>query len=142
MRFFLVLIFPLLFMQRAAASPSPDTAAIAPESERRGIAEATTIRPFGGPRSDRTVLLQNQPNPASTYTDIYFFLLEGGPVSLRLYNSAGVEIGYFAVGENGIGLGGRWYLVHFRSSTISSGEYYYRLRAPGYVSVKKMTIVK
>jgi hypothetical protein len=105
--------------------------------------ELTRVNPYYGRiPENQTILLQNQPNPALDFTDIYFFLYRTGPVTLKLYDSRGREIGYFYIARNGIGSGGTWYHIRFFVKTISPGRYYYRLWTPDYNAVKKMIVVK
>jgi hypothetical protein len=105
--------------------------------------ELTRIIPYDGRLpGNQTILLQNQPNPALDFTDIYFFLYRSGPVTLKLYDSRGREIGYFYITRDGIGIGGVWYHIRFFVKTISAGQYYYRLWTPDYNAVKKMIVVK
>lgn len=85
-----------------------------------------------------TVLLQNQPNPASNFTVIYFYLAQSGPVSLRLYSLSGKLIGYFIDGFQSSG----WYSVGFYTDFLARGEYFYRLETLSVTSVQKMLVAK
>ncbi len=87
------------------------------------------------------MLLQNNPNPASAGTVIWYFVKELGPVSLKLYDAKWSEVGYFAVPENNTA-GGTWYEVHFSATIVRSGQYFYRLRTSGYSETKIMTVVR
>ena len=82
--------------------------------------------------------MQNEPNPATGYTIIYFFLKHAGPASLRVYESSGRMVGFFF--DDFLSSG--WYSVGFFASILTDGRYYYRLAAPDIVDVKKMLVVK
>ncbi len=143
MRLLLVLFLLFLCAEVAGGSPCGDTTRLPAIPGCKITGDETVVRPFQpGKASDRTILLQNQPNPASSYTDIYFYLIQAGPVSLKLYNTAGREIGYFAIPDNGYCMAGYWYDVHFPVNALSSGEYYYRMWSRNYTAVKKMIILK
>ena len=85
-----------------------------------------------------SVLLQNQPNPASDHTVIYFYLAQSGPVSLKLYSLSGSVIGYFIDGFQTSG----WYSVGFYTGFLTKGEYIYRLMTPWETSTLKMLVAK
>jgi hypothetical protein len=85
-----------------------------------------------------TTLFQNQPNPASSYTIIFFYLAQPGPASLKLYTPQGRMAGYFF---DGYELSG-WYSVWFNPGFLTKGEYLYRLATPTRILMKKMVVVK
>jgi hypothetical protein len=102
-------------------------------------AAETGVNPrFSGRPPAATLLLQNQPNPASNYTTIYFYLAKNGPTSLKLYTISGKLIGYFIDGFQESG----WYSVGFRTDFLAKGEYMYRLTTPSVASVLKMLVSK
>jgi hypothetical protein len=87
-------------------------------------------------------LHQNYPNPFNGETVITFDLPKGAEVSLDVLNILGQVVwnstGRYGAGShqirwNGTGDGGRM---------VSSGVYYYRLKAGGYVETKKMILLK
>jgi hypothetical protein len=83
-------------------------------------------------------LSQNYPNPFNPSTKINFSIPKSDYVSLRVYDILGREVKVLvsenlAVGE---------YEVDFDAGNLSSGMYYYSIRAGEYVSVKKMVLVK
>jgi len=83
-------------------------------------------------------LSQNYPNPFNPVTKINFSIPKSDYVSLRVYDILGREVKVLvsenlAVGE---------YEVDFDAEKLSSGMYYYSLRAGDFVSVKKMVLVK
>ncbi|NLN85887.1 MAG: T9SS type A sorting domain-containing protein [Candidatus Cloacimonetes bacterium] len=90
-----------------------------------------------------TSLKGNYPNPFNPSTTIAFELATGGATKLRVYNVRGQLIKTLANGElnpgshravwDGRDEGGR---------EVSSGVYFYRLEAPGYLSTRKMLMLK
>jgi len=81
---------------------------------------------------------QNYPNPFNPTTKINFSIPNSDYVSLRVYDILGREVKVL-VSEN---LTTGEYEVDFDAKGLSSGMYYYSLRAGDYVSVKKMVLVK
>ncbi len=83
-------------------------------------------------------LSQNYPNPFNPNTKINFSIPKSDFVSLRVYDMLGREVsvlvnGHLTAGE---------YQADFNAKGLSSGMYYYSLRAGEYVDVKKMVLVK
>lgn len=83
-------------------------------------------------------LNQNYPNPFNPVTNINFSIPTSEFVSLRVYDILGREVKAL-VSQN---LTAGEYEVDFDASGLSSGMYYYSLRAGENVSVKKMVLVK
>lgn len=81
---------------------------------------------------------QNYPNPFNPVTNINFSIPKSEFVSLRVYDILGREVKAL-VSQN---LTAGEYEVNFDAAGLSSGMYYYSLRADEYVSVKKMVLVK
>ena len=81
---------------------------------------------------------QNYPNPFNPNTNIKFSLKEAGYVKLAVYNTLGEEISVLANGQSEAGL----FEVNFDASNLSSGTYIYRLETPGFVTAKKMLLMK
>jgi len=86
------------------------------------------------------VLYQNYPNPFNSLTKIRFMLKENGLVSVKLYDLMGREINtlineFKEKGE---------YEIEFDASKygLSSGVYFYQMRAGNYTSIKKMVYLK
>ncbi|MBE2219217.1 MAG: SBBP repeat-containing protein [Ignavibacteria bacterium] len=83
-------------------------------------------------------LQQNYPNPFNPSTTIKFDLSEASEVKLVVYDMLGRENTvlinqYLAAGS---------YTFSFTGSNLSSGIYFYELRAGSYRDIKKMTLVK
>ncbi len=81
---------------------------------------------------------QNYPNPFNPFTSISFALPKAGNVSLKIYNLLGQNVATLLDMYKPAG----YHKVIFDGSRLSSGVYYYRLQADGFVQVKKMLLVK
>lgn len=138
MRFFLLLLLLLIIPQRACTSQDNDTAVFAC-TEKIKVSQLTSTKPWLYRHGSKEPLSQNQPNPATSYTAIYFYVAKTGPVSLKLYNSRGKFIGYFV---DGTGVGGTTYRVLFPVWILAAGEYFYCFMTGEFSIVKKMVIVK
>ncbi|MFA7360079.1 MAG: phospholipase D-like domain-containing protein [Candidatus Kapaibacterium sp.] len=83
-------------------------------------------------------LYQNYPNPFNSQTVIRFSVNKSAVVSIQVYNVLGQKItdlinSRFNPGE---------YQVTFKSSSLSTGIYYYTMWSEGYSDVKKLVITK
>jgi photosystem II stability/assembly factor-like uncharacterized protein len=83
-------------------------------------------------------LNQNYPNPFNPATNIEFRTAEFGFVRLTVFDILGREVTTL-VNEK---LASGEYEVSFDASNLTSGVYFYRLRAENYSAVKKMVLVK
>jgi hypothetical protein len=83
-------------------------------------------------------LEQNYPNPFNPTTNISFGLPENAFVSLKVYNSLGQEIVELAGREYSAGR----HSVTFDATKLSSGVYFYTLRAGQYSITQKMILQK
>ncbi|HEY3249707.1 MAG TPA: choice-of-anchor B family protein [Ignavibacteria bacterium] len=81
---------------------------------------------------------QNYPNPFNPMTKINFDIPKAGNISLKVYDASGklVETIY-----EGFQLAGK-YTADFNASKISSGVYFYWIKADGFVQTKKMVVAK
>lgn len=88
-------------------------------------------------------LEQNQPNPFNPRTEISFGLAQDGHVSLQIYNVMGQLVRTLV---NGPLAAGRytcaWNGCDDRGGPLANGIYFYRLRAPGFVETRKMTLMR
>jgi hypothetical protein len=113
-----------------------------PSQQSAPVTFGVTTAPIGIKQISSIVkefnLSQNYPNPFNPVTKINFSIPSGEHVSLRVYDILGREVKVL-VNEN-LSLGE--YEVDFDASGLSSGMYYYSLRAGEHVSVKKMVLVK
>lgn len=83
-------------------------------------------------------LAQNYPNPFNPVTKINFSIPNNEYVSLRVYDMLGREVSVLVNGQLTAGE----YQADFNAMGLSSGMYYYSLRAGEYVDTKKMVLVK
>jgi photosystem II stability/assembly factor-like uncharacterized protein len=83
-------------------------------------------------------LYQNFPNPFNPVTTIKFRIAKEGRVKLSVFDVTGREIQNLLKAEFSPGE----YSYQFNASNYSSGVYFYRLVADGFVETKKMVIIK
>ena len=83
-------------------------------------------------------LNQNYPNPFNPSTTISYSLEMGGMVSLKVFNLVGQEVAMLVNQEMGAG----FHTAVFDASQLSSGIYFYQLRAGTFLSLKKMMLLK
>lgn len=83
-------------------------------------------------------LSQNFPNPFNPSTTIQYQLPHAGFVSLTVYDVLGKEVATLVNEEKSAGR----YSVQFTTNRVSSGVYFYRLRAGEYHSIKRMVVLK
>ena len=84
------------------------------------------------------ILEQNYPNPFNPSTTIKFSVPQALYVSIRIYDVLGNEITTLVNEELQTGS----YLVEFDGSNLSSGVYFYTLRAGKFISTKKLVLMK
>ena len=91
------------------------------------------------------VLEQNYPNPFNPSTKIRYTIpnvtlsdVEGSFVTLKVYDVLGNEVATLVNEEKTAGS----YEVEFNASGLTSGIYFYKLRAGSFVETKKMMLVK
>ncbi len=83
-------------------------------------------------------LYQNYPNPFNPTTVISYQLPANSHVTLKVYDILGNLVKALVDANK---KGGK-YSVNFDGDSLSSGVYFYELRTDGYVSVKKMILLK
>jgi hypothetical protein len=85
-------------------------------------------------------LYQNYPNPFNPTTTISYELssVEGGFVTLKVYDALGREVKILVSGVQQVGR----YSVPFDASALASGVYFCRLQAGAFTQVRKMTLLK
>ena len=94
------------------------------------------------------VLKQNYPNPFNPETWIPYQLAEDSEVTIRIYNAAGQLIRRLSVGYKEAGLyitkdaAAYWDGRADSGEYVSSGVYFYNIRAGGYSATKKMIAVQ
>ncbi|MHC1736638.1 MAG: T9SS type A sorting domain-containing protein [Ignavibacteriaceae bacterium] len=85
-------------------------------------------------------LLQNYPNPFNPETVIRYGLQVPGRVSLKLFDLLGNEVATLVNEEKTAGA--YEYKLSTLNYKLSSGVYFYQIRAGRYVSTKKMVVLK
>jgi hypothetical protein len=99
------------------------------------------VQDFRTPKNFR--LMQNYPNPFNPATVISFSIREKAHVQLRVYDALGRLVATLIDEEKEPGVyNAQFNAVKGKSSSLSSGVYYYSLRAGGYFETKKMIIQK
>ncbi len=87
---------------------------------------------------DKFTLEQNYPNPFNPTTTIGYVLQEKGNAKLTLLNALGEDIAVLVNGEQEKG----FHKVEFDGSKLTSGVYFYQLRAGNFTTTKKLLLLK
>jgi len=83
-------------------------------------------------------LYQNYPNPFNPTTTIEYALPKAGNVTLKIYDAIGKEVVTLVNEAKEAG----YYSERFDASKLSSGLYFYSLRAGKFIETKKMLLMK
>jgi hypothetical protein len=83
-------------------------------------------------------LYQNYPNPFNPSTTIKYGIPERSFVELRIYDILGKEVKLLVNEEQDAG----YYELNFNASDLSSGVYFYQLKAGSVFKTKKMILMK
>jgi peptidoglycan/xylan/chitin deacetylase (PgdA/CDA1 family) len=83
-------------------------------------------------------LYQNYPNPFNPTTTIKYSIPELSFVTLKIYDILGNEVATLINEEQSVG----YYFVSVYASSMSSGIYFYQLKAGSYTQTKRMIILK
>ncbi len=84
------------------------------------------------------ILNQNYPNPFNPSTVISFALPKSENVTLKIYNILGSEVA--TVLNKTLNAGN--HKIEFDASNLSSGTYFYKIKAGSFTQVKKMNLIK
>jgi len=87
---------------------------------------------------ERFALYQNYPNPFNPSTSIKFALPEQSDVTIEIFNILGQRVAIVSEGLMPAG----YHSASWDGSKVSSGIYYYKISAGGFIEVKKMTLLK
>lgn len=83
-------------------------------------------------------LSQNYPNPFNPSTSISYDIPVNGFVKISVYDMLGKEVATLVNDEKTAGS----YRVDFNASELSSGTYFYRIKAGEFSDIKKMVLLK
>ncbi|HAP34665.1 MAG TPA: hypothetical protein DCQ28_01530, partial [Bacteroidetes bacterium] len=97
-----------------------------------GVAEELSLLPT------EYSLGQNYPNPFNPSTKISYAIKEQGFVSLKVYDMLGKEVRTLVNSVHEAG----YYGIDLNGSNLSSGVYFYQLRAGSFVDTKKFILMK
>jgi hypothetical protein len=106
-------------------------------------AALTPATPVDPSVTHRNRLDQNVPNPFNPATEIRFELAEPGDIALTVYDVSGRHVrtlaaGSWTRGEHVV----RWDGRDETGTPVSTGVYFYRLRAAGFSETRKTTLLK
>jgi hypothetical protein len=94
-------------------------------------------------QTPEVILQQNYPNPFNPITTINYSLKENSKVSLKVYNIKGQKVKQLvseqlSAGQHSV----VWNGIDDNGKSVSSGIYFYKLKAGNYQKVKKMLLLK
>jgi hypothetical protein len=84
------------------------------------------------------MLSQNYPNPFNSATNFEFQIAEKGFVSLKIYDLLGNEVATILDKELTAGT----FKFQWEARDISSGNYFYKLRAGNFIETRKLILLK
>jgi len=99
---------------------------------------ATDVKINSSGMPENFELMQNYPNPFNPVTRIQYNVPSSSLVKLAVYDILGNEIKVLTDEVKAPGT----YEAEFNASSLSSGVYFYTLKAGGFTSAKKMTLMK
>ena len=105
---------------------------------KRSLSEIVTGAGSTGTSPVRTALEQNYPNPFNPSTTIRYSLASRSRVTLSVFNTLGQLVATLVSEEQGAGS----HDAHVDGTRLSSGVYFYRLRAADFVATRRFVIVR
>ncbi|MBN1634328.1 MAG: T9SS type A sorting domain-containing protein [Ignavibacteria bacterium] len=96
------------------------------------------IKPIGTEIPKGFYLGQNYPNPFNSMTNVKFEMLNSGMVEIKVFDLLGREVRTLVNEYKQAGS----YVISFNGSGLSSGVYFYRMKAGNFVQVKRMVLIK
>ena len=98
----------------------------------------TNVSNYSNTIPNKYHLSQNYPNPFNPTTKIRFDLPEQSLVSIKVYDITGKEVSTLVNSEYNSGS----YSVDFNGENLSSGIYFYRIKAGDFISTRRMMLIK
>lgn len=108
------------------------------DGSRQNIATQSATPTLGSGVVTEFALMQNYPNPFNPETSIAFSVPEVSNVELRVFNAIGQEVAVLANGSFSAGN----HIVKFSGEGLSSGLYFYTLKAGSFSAQHKMLLLK
>jgi hypothetical protein len=103
-----------------------------PNANPVGVEEDLSVNPT------EYALSQNYPNPFNPATTIKYSVPKLSSVTIKIYDVLGSEVATLVNEEKTAGT----YEIYWNAENLSSGVYFYRLKAGSYVETKKMILLK
>ena len=122
----------VVFLQNDVTQEVMATARVSMNNPTSAIQEQHSLQP------NRYVLYPNHPNPFNPTTQIQYYLPHRSNVTLEVYNAIGQKIQTLVNEKQAKG----FHHVTFNGSYLSSGVYYYTLKAEGFSQTNKMLLIK
>jgi len=105
---------------------------------RRPLSEITSVEEIPIPLPSSYILSQNYPNPFNPSTTFRYSIPSESKVIIKVYDILGKEIETLINEEKPAGE----YEVEFNGANLSSGIYFYQLRAGSFIETKKMVLIR
>jgi pectate lyase len=112
--------------------PTDDVPRIIRENAGPGIHKSPEVQPR------KFVLSQNYPNPFNPITKIEYTIPNASHVTLKIVNLLGQVVATLVDEKQDA----KRYTKEFDASRLSSGVYFYQIKADGFLQTKKMTLIK
>lgn len=103
-----------------------------------GVGITVEVKTTPAESPSQYTLMQNYPNPFNPATTIHYSLKAMGRVNLKVYDMLGEEVATLVDRTQGAGT----HAVMFDGRNLASGVYFFRLSVNGFVSTKKMIMMK
>ena len=127
-----VMLDQILFTTNASLIPTDNTIFSKTESDSTDLNQSEIKTP------KNFLLSQNYPNPFNPTTSIQYTVISNQFVSLKVYDILGNVVATLVDDNKPAGT----YEVKFDATNLASGIYFYKLIADGFVSTKKMIMLK
>ncbi|MDD5361405.1 MAG: T9SS type A sorting domain-containing protein [Ignavibacteria bacterium] len=105
---------------------------------RRFLLDIISVKNISSEIPEKYSLSQNFPNPFNPSTTIKYQITKNETVSLKVFDILGIEVATLVNEKQSPGT----YQVNWSAGNLSSGIYFYRLRAGSFTDTKRMTLVK